>query len=155
MWRHNAICQLWGDGRNKLPLVLVEDVARGLLAALDMPEIEGESFNLVGEPCLSAQEYLDALDRAGGFRIQRFPTPAAQFFAADLFKWLVKVMVRFPERRKPTYRDWRSRTQRATFDCSHARTRLFWRPESDRDEIIRRGIVEPLAEILAIEAGAI
>jgi len=155
MWRHNAICQLWGDGRNKLPLVLVDDVASGLRAALDTPGIEGESFNLVGEPCLSAQEYLDALDEAGGFKIQRFPTPLVQYFAADMVKWLVKVMVRFPERWRPTYRDRLSRTQRATFDCSHARTRLAWRPESDREELIRRGIAEPLAEILAPETDSI
>ena len=155
MWRHNSICQLWGDGRNKLPLVLVEDVARGLLAALVVPEVEGDSFNLVGEPCLSAQEYLDALDRAGGFKIQRFPTPIAQYFAADMLKWVVKVAVRFPERWRPTYRDRLSRTQRATFDCSHARTRLGWRPESDREELIRRGIAEPLGEFLGGEAGSI
>jgi len=130
-------------------------VARGLLAALVVPEVEGDSFNLVGEPCLSAQEYLDALDRAGGFKIQRFPTPIAQYFAADMLKWVVKVAVRFPERWRPTYRDRLSRTQRATFDCSHARTRLGWRPESDREELIRRGIAEPLGEFLGGEAGSI
>ena len=46
--------------------VLIDDVASGLVAAIDTPGIEGRSFNLVGDPCLSAQEYLDELDRCGG-----------------------------------------------------------------------------------------
>ena len=61
----DAVCQLWGEGRNKLPLVLVEDVARGLVAAMEKPGIEGRSFNLVADPCLSAQEYLDELGPRG------------------------------------------------------------------------------------------
>ena len=47
MWWHDAVCQIWGQGNNKLPLVLVEDVARGLIAAMDTPGIEGRDFNLV------------------------------------------------------------------------------------------------------------
>ena len=35
MWSHDAVCQLWGQGRNPLPLVLVEDVATALLTAMD------------------------------------------------------------------------------------------------------------------------
>ena len=34
MWSWNAVCQVWGRGRNPLPLVLAEDVARALIAAL-------------------------------------------------------------------------------------------------------------------------
>ena len=58
MWWHDAVCQIWGEGTNKLPLVLVEDVARALIAAMEKPGIEGRTFNLVADPCLSAQEYL-------------------------------------------------------------------------------------------------
>jgi predicted dehydrogenase/nucleoside-diphosphate-sugar epimerase len=65
MWWHDSVCQVWGKGENKLPLVLVEDVAKALIAAIDRPGIEGRAFNLVADPCLSAQEYLDELDRAG------------------------------------------------------------------------------------------
>ena len=101
MWWHDAVCQIWGDGNNKLPLVLVEDVARGLIAAMETPGIEGRAFNLVGDPCLSAQEYLDELDRAGGMRIQRYATPIWRFYLQDMMKWMVKVAVRHPERRLP------------------------------------------------------
>jgi predicted dehydrogenase/nucleoside-diphosphate-sugar epimerase len=148
MWWHEAVCQVWGKGENKLPLVLVEDVARGLIAAIDTPGIEGRSFNLAADPCLSAQEYLDELDRAGRMRVQRFATPIGRFYLVDMVKWAVKVAVRHPERRLPSYRDWESRTQQAHFDCSAAKSVLGWNPVSDRSEMVRRGIEEPLGEIL-------
>jgi len=148
MWGHDAVCLIWGQGNNKLPLVLVEDVARGLIAAIDTPSIEGRSFNLVAEPCLSAQEYLDELDRAGAMRIQRYATPILHFYLLDMFKWMAKVAVRHPERQMPSYRDWKSRTQQARFDCSAAKTVLGWSPMSERDELVKRGIEEPLREFL-------
>ncbi len=148
MWWHDAVCQVWGEGVNKLPLVLVEDVARGIIAAMDAPGIEGRSFNLVADPCLSAQEYLDELDRAGAMRVQRHATPIASFYAKDMLKWVVKMAVRHAERRMPSYRDWESRTQRAVFDCTAAKTELGWQPTSARAEMVRRGIAEPLAEFL-------
>jgi nucleoside-diphosphate-sugar epimerase/predicted dehydrogenase len=153
MWRHNAVCQIWGNGRNPLPLVLVDDVVQGLLAALETPGIEGESFNLVGAPLLSAHDYLDALDQAAGLKIQRYATPIAWFFLADMGKWLAKVAVRFPERHRPTWRDWQSRTQQAVFDCARASQRLGWCPESDRNRIVRIGIELPAREFLGPEDG--
>ena len=148
MWWSDAVCQIWGEGTNKLPLVLVEDVARGIVAAMDAAGIEGRSFNLVADPCLSAQEYLDELDCAGAMRVQRYATPIARFYALDMLKWVVKVAVRHPERRMPSYHDWESRTQKAVFDCTAAKMVLGWRPVSERAEMVRRGIAEPLAEFL-------
>lgn len=148
MWWHDAVCQIWGQGKNKLPLVLVEDVARGLIAAIDTPDLEGRSFNLVADPCLSAQEYLDELDRAGSMRVQRHATPILHFYLLDMLKWVVKVAVRHPERQMPSYRDWQSRTQQARFDCTAARTVLGWNPVSARAELVQKGIEEPLREFL-------
>lgn len=148
MWWNDAVCQIWGNGTNKLPLVLVEDVAAGLIAAMHADGVEGRSFNLVADPCLSAQEYLDELDRAGKMKIQRHATSISSFYRADMMKWLVKLAVRHPERRIPSYRDWESRTGKAVFDCSAAKSVLGWKPSSDRAELIYRGIVEPLREFL-------
>jgi predicted dehydrogenase/nucleoside-diphosphate-sugar epimerase len=146
MWWNDAVCQTWGEGNNKLALVLVEDVAEGLIATMDAAHIEGQSFNLCGDPLLTANEYLDALDRAGDIRIQRHTTPIATFYRQDMMKWVVKVAVRHPERRMPSYRDWESRTGRAIFDCSKAKTMLGWKPVADRDELIRLGIEVPFNE---------
>jgi nucleoside-diphosphate-sugar epimerase len=153
MWWHDAVCQIWGGGRNKLPLVLVEDVTRGLIAAMDTPEIEGRDFNLIADQFtdahgLSAREYLNELDRAGGMRIESYATPILQFYLLDMLKWVVKVAVRHPERQMPSYRDWKSRTQLARFDCTAAKTVLKWNPVSERGELVRKGIEEPLREFL-------
>jgi nucleoside-diphosphate-sugar epimerase len=147
-WWSDAVCEIWGEGRNKLPLVLVEDVAAGLIAATHADNIEGQSFNLVADPCLSAQEYLDELDRAGKMKIQRHATPIIKFYLADMIKWVVKVAVRHRESRMPSYRDWESRTGKAVFDCSAAKTVLGWNPTSDRSELIQQGIAVPLQEFL-------
>ena len=148
MWSWNAVCQVWGRGRNPLPLVLVEDVARALVAALSTPGIEGESFNLVADTDLTAFDYLEALESYGRVSFQKFPTPPWRFYAADLTKWIVKKIVRHPDQRRPSYRDWETRTQRARFDCTKARKVLDWTPVCDRDELIRRGIHEPAFEFL-------
>ena len=139
-WWYGSVCQTWGDGRNPLPLVLVEDVAKGLIAAAEVPDILGDSFNLVADPSLTAQDYLDEMDRVGGIRIKRHATPILKFYLADTFKWAVKVITRHPDRRLPSYRDWASRRQTATFDCTRAKVRLGWKPISDREELIRAGI---------------
>jgi nucleoside-diphosphate-sugar epimerase len=140
MWSHDAVCQLWGEGRTPLPLVLVDDVARALVTALTVPAIEGESFNLVARSDLSAQDYLDALEQCMGVEFQRLPTSIWKFYINDVAKWLVKRVIRHPDRRRPSFRDWESRTQRAFYDCSKARKVLGWNPTDARDEIIRRGI---------------
>jgi predicted dehydrogenase/nucleoside-diphosphate-sugar epimerase len=149
MWSYDTTCQLWGRGEHGLPLVLVEDVAAALVAGLDAPGIEGEVFNLSDEPCVTARQYLEELERAAGVEFAKHPTPIWRFYAGDMIKWAVKVLVRHPERDRPSYRDWESRTQRAVFDCSKARRVLGWRPAGDRAELIRRGIHEPAAEFFS------
>jgi len=149
MWQHGTVCQVWGDGRNKLPLVLVGDVASGILAGIEHAGIEGESFNLVGDPLLCADEYLDEIERAAGLKLQRFHTRIQRFYGEAMLKWVVKVAVRHPEHELPSYRDWESRTQKAIFDCTKAKQVLGWRPAADRGALIERGIAVPVREWLA------
>jgi nucleoside-diphosphate-sugar epimerase len=113
---------------------------------LDAPDIEGESFNLVADPCLSGQAYIAELERAAKVKLDARPISVGKFYFADMLKWFVKVLIRHPERRRPSYRDWESRTQLARFDCSKAKRVLNWQPVSDRNELIQRGIVEPANE---------
>jgi hypothetical protein len=90
--------------------------------------IEGRSFNLVGDAAADGAGISGCAGSAGGIKIQRHTTPIARFYLLDLMKWVVKVAVRHPERRMPSYRDWESRTGRAVFDCSAAKTVLGWKP---------------------------
>jgi nucleoside-diphosphate-sugar epimerase len=149
MWSHEAVCQVWGRGDAPLPLVLVDDVADGLIACLDVPGIEGQSFNLVADSGLSARDYIAALNAATGSSYQVHHVPISKFYLNDMAKWVVKCAVGHPDRRRrPDYRDWESRTQRARFDAAKAREVLGWRPVDDPAEVARLGIVEPAREAL-------
>lgn len=152
-WNGLGHCTFWGDGHGKLPLVLVEDVARGMIAAMQADGCEGEVFNLVDEPSLSAQEYVCEIERFAGIRIQtRCASPRASY-AADLVKWAAKLTLRMPDRYVPTPSMWRARVPVAHFDCAKARDRLGWRPAGDRDTLISRGIHVHLVEFTHLPAG--
>ena len=102
MWSLDAVCQLWGRGETPLPLVLVDDVAAALVAALDAPGIEGESFNLVADSGLTAQDSTSwPWSDGAGVEFQKIPTPPWKFYLADVAKWMVKRAIRHPDRRRP------------------------------------------------------
>jgi nucleoside-diphosphate-sugar epimerase len=127
--------ELWGDGRNPLPLVLVEDVAAALVLALDKPDIEGQCFLLTDAPLLSARDYVDAVSAASGMRLRAKPTPVWRFYLGDLLRQSVKFLVRHPNRRLPSWRDWASRTQRARYESAKTREVLGWRPAGTREAL--------------------
>jgi nucleoside-diphosphate-sugar epimerase len=68
---------------------------------------------------------------------------------ADMLKWVVKVLVRHPERHLPSWRDWESRTAKAVFDCSKAKKILGWQPTADREIMTALGIQGPAREAFA------
>lgn len=143
-WSSPEACRFYGDGLNPVPLVLVEDVADALARCLDA-DVIGEAFNLAAESVVTPREYVAALGEALGTWIDARPHPAWRYFAADVGKWVVKCAVRHPERRMPSYRDWASRTYRARYDCAKARRLLGWKPTSDRDGLLDRGIRQAAA----------
>lgn len=149
-WTSEGVVETWGRGDNKLPLVHVDDVAAGMISAMEAPGIEGRHFNLVDKPLLTAREYISGLERLGGFKIARFPRPIWRYYLEDLAKWPVKVLVGHPDaQRIPSYADWESRTQKAAFDSTNTRNELGWEPLSDADRMIAEGIGGSLAGWLA------
>ena len=150
-WASEGVVETWGDGTNKLPLVLVDDVAAGLILAMEAPGVEGRSYNLVDVPLLSAQNYIGGLEQLGGFKVEVHPRPIWRYFLEDFAKWPVKVLVGHPDaQRVPSYADWESRTQKAVFDSSRTRQELGWAPASDRDRMVNEGIGGSLAGWLAM-----
>jgi len=152
MWQSPGVCQVWGDGKNPLPFVLVEDVAAGMILAQDEPAAVGKSFNLVDEPMLSARDYLAEFERAGGIELQKLYTPTWRFFAADLLKYFVKVVVRHPGRTRPSWRDWNARRELSRYDTAIARLVLGWKPAGNRATLVERGVHEPVRRWLEIGA---
>jgi nucleoside-diphosphate-sugar epimerase len=123
----------------------VQDVAAALVAALEKPQIEGRIYNLSSPSLLSALEYIRAIEAHAGVQIQTFTVPIWRHYLDDRLKWVIKKATRHPDsRRTPSFRDWDCRSQHAVFDCSGASSDLGWQPTSDREELIRLGIHEPL-----------
>jgi nucleoside-diphosphate-sugar epimerase len=76
--------------------------------------------------------------------------PIWKFYLSDLTKWVVKMMVRHPDRiRVPSYYDWESRTQKAKFNCDRARNELGWAPSSESERLVKEGIGNALEPWLA------
>jgi len=147
-WPGPFVCRLWGRGDNRLPLVLVDDVARALARAGEVGGIGGEVFNLVAETDITARDYVTELARASGAWIDVRSRSALRYFCNDLTKYLVKVLVRHPGRRLPSYRDWAARGQYARFECGKAKRLLGWQPVNDRATLLREGVEKAAAEWL-------
>ena len=147
MWPYTSVCRLWGSGNDPLPIVLVDDVADAMARAYGVEGIDGESYNLVGEPVLTAQDYLDELETRSGVHIRRVETSPALYFGEDLAKWVIKSVGRDPRRVTPSYYNWDGRTCAAPFVSAKARQELGWAPEADRDVVVREGIYAPVDEL--------
>lgn len=139
-WHGAGAVRLWGNGRNILPFVLIDDVAEALVAMMDR-DVAGRSFNLVGEPMLSARAYFDAIRTATGARIDARPGSLTAMWAADAVKWALKRHVlRKAGAERASLADWKSRGHLARFDTTRTRAALDWRPEGDRDRFLARAI---------------
>ncbi|GAA4221513.1 putative dehydrogenase/nucleoside-diphosphate-sugar epimerase [Sagittula marina] len=144
-WHGAGAVRIWGHGRNILPFVLNDDVADGLIAMgeADAVQVEGQSFNLIGEPMLSARDYFDAIHDQLGARIRVVPGNLNVFYASDAVKYLLK---KHALRRKavirPSRADWQSRAHFSHFDNGAPKRVLGWQPEADRARFIDRAITQ-------------
>ncbi|MFL6726583.1 MAG: NAD-dependent epimerase/dehydratase family protein [Sphingomicrobium sp.] len=132
--------QYWGTGDNKLPLILVDDVADALVRGLEAPGAVGRTFLLTGASLLSAREYVAELGARSGVRLNARNRPSWQYWLFDLAKEGVKHLIRHPNRRSSTLHDWRCRSHRSTYDSRATREALDWQPVSDRDTLVDVGI---------------
>lgn len=143
-WSGLGLCSFWGDGKHNLPLVLVDDIVDGLIRAMETEGIEGNTYNLSAEPCISAQDYVAEVEAVLGSKITKTYTHYLKHYAGDMTKWAIKNLARHPDAsRRPSVRDWRCREQHASFDTSKAQTELNWQATNDRETIIEKGIREP------------
>ncbi len=143
MWRGATACKLWGAGHNIMPFVLVDDVADGLVLAGEADEAIGKSFNLIGDPMLSAGDYFREIGTANKVTMRAKPTPLWTYFIIDVAKyWAKRLLAKRTGLTKPSYRDWKSRAQLSPYANASAKNALGWQPETDRQRFIQRGIVE-------------
>lgn len=147
-WPYNSVARLYGNGNHPLPIVLVEDVADAMVRAMEVDGIEGESFNLVSPPVLTANEYLDEFESQAGIKLRRLPTSPMRSYGEAIVKWAIKSLGS-REPLLPSYADWRGRTFASTFDASKACERLGWHPTEAREVLVEKGIREPADKFLS------
>lgn len=139
----------WGDGRNMLPLIGVDDVAEALALGAEVPGIEGRQFVLASPPLMSARDYVAAYEALAGVRVEQRGRSAWRYWIADLGKEGLKNAIRHPNRRWPTLHDWACKAHRARYDSSEAGATLGWHPINDRQRMIDDVIAPMVADYLA------
>jgi hypothetical protein len=113
---------------------------------LDSPSIEGEDYNLIGDPLLDARQYLSAYEAALNCQVQVYPRGIWRYFLWDCLKNFTKAIVRRGDARMPSYADWKSRTYAARYDNTKAKEHLNWRPTSDPNTLSTIGIEEAVRQ---------
>jgi nucleoside-diphosphate-sugar epimerase/predicted dehydrogenase len=148
-WNYTSVCNLWGNGENPLPIVLVDDVADAIVRAMTQPNIDGQTYNLASHASISANQYIDAIEHQAHVKIRRVPLSAQRMFTMSLLKWGIKKVGRDRLAAFPSYADCAGRSLAAQFDCSKAERELGWSPVTDRAVLIEEGIHRPVKEWLA------
>ena len=114
-----------GAGNLRCPLVFVDDVVEGLLAAATRPDVCGSVFHLVDGTAITQNEYIEVCRRALRSAPRVVHAPRWLLYAAGTALELVGSLVK---RGVPLSR-YRIRSINALrFDCSKAEQKLGWTP---------------------------
>jgi nucleoside-diphosphate-sugar epimerase/predicted dehydrogenase len=142
-WHGAGAVRIWGHGKNKLPFVLIDDLTDGLIRMMEQDGIEGESYNLVGDPMMSARDYFAAIHDHMGARLNVTSSSLHALFASDAVKHMLKVtLLRRKGLTRASLKDWKSRAHFTQFDNSKPKNDLGWMPETDRDKLIAGAITD-------------
>ncbi|GDY02045.1 hypothetical protein LBMAG49_13740 [Planctomycetota bacterium] len=129
-WVRDNQCVGFGRGRTPLPLLLADDCASALVAALDAPNAANRSYNIAGPVRPTAREFVRTLRVRSGRDYRFYGQPVWFLFGVEIGKYLVKVLACRP-REFPSLRDLRSRNFLTQLDCERAQQDLGWQPEVD------------------------
>jgi predicted dehydrogenase/nucleoside-diphosphate-sugar epimerase len=142
-WHGAGAVRIWGNGQHILPFVLNDDVADALILIAEEDAAIGQSFNLVGEPMLSARDYFDAIAARLGARIKVRSGHLPVFYASATVKHLLKKHVlRRGGLTNPSLADWKSRAHFSPFDNACPKRLLGWQPEQRRDVFLTKAVDE-------------
>jgi nucleoside-diphosphate-sugar epimerase len=144
-WKAPTILMGWGDGRNKMPFVLVQDVAAAMALALDAPGIEGKAFNLAGDVFISARDYARIAAERTKRNIRFVPSNLRSLALQITFKAYVKRLVTGKKSEYSRYHDMVSSSMKTMIDNSQSKKLLGWKPNDSLDVFIREAI-DPHAE---------
>jgi len=138
-FNNDQYCVGWNAGNNPLPWVLADDCADAIVAALTASAAVGKAYNLVGDVCPSAKDYLQDLAKVLGRPLHFVPSSPTGLWLTEMGKWAIK-RVAGQKVKRPYKRDLVSRGLMASFDCSDAKRDLGWKPVADAAEFHRRAL---------------
>ena len=142
-WHGAGAVRIWGHGRNVLPFVLIDDLTDGLIRMMETEGIEGQSYNLVGEPLMSARDYFAAIHDQMGARLAVSTSSLHTLFAVDAIKHAMKVtLLRRKGLSRASLKDWKSRAHYTPFDITKPKQELGWSPAADRETLIAGAITD-------------
>ena len=142
-WHGAGAVRIWGHGRNTLPFVLIDDVTDALIRMMDQAEIEGQGYNIVGEPMMSACDYFQAIHDQMDARLNVSTSSLYALFVADAVKHVLKVsLLRRKGLSRASLKDWKSRAHFTPFDNTKPKVELGWTPETDRAKVIAAAITD-------------
>lgn len=146
-WPAETCCTGFGQGKNPLPFVLVDNVADAMVAGLDVAGIEGCSLNLAGDVLLSAREYFGLLRQRSLRNYRYYPRNPKRLYLVDSLKQIIKLAAGRSAPRQ-SYRDMISTSKQSRVDCSAAKRVLGWKPNDSFDRFVAEAINSNLEPIL-------
>lgn len=142
-WNGAGAVQLWGKGTNVLPFVLIDDVTDALIRMRTADTAIGQDYNLIGEPMMTGRDYFDAIAETLDARIRVSGSSLNMLHVLDRVKYgLKKYALRKGGLTKTPLSDWKSRAHLSPFDNAKAKRDLDWAPVQNKDEFVRRAIVD-------------
>jgi nucleoside-diphosphate-sugar epimerase len=117
---------LFGDGGVPLPLTVVDNAVDALILGASVPDIGGETFNIVDDDVLTQQGYLTLLQSCSGGLPHVLRLPVSAYYLLGLLTEVLAIA----RRREPETTRYRirSRLARVHWDCSKAKRVLHWQP---------------------------
>jgi nucleoside-diphosphate-sugar epimerase len=146
-WKSPTTLVGWGDGKNKMPFVLVRDVADALALAIDAPGIEGKVFNLAGDVFISARDYVRIASERTRRNFRFVPTNLRALALEIAFKAFLKRLVTGKKSDYSRYHDMLSSSMKTMIDNSQSKRLLGWKPNASLEIFIQEAI-DPYVEAL-------
>jgi predicted dehydrogenase/nucleoside-diphosphate-sugar epimerase len=130
----------WNRGSNPLPFVLVDECADAIFKSISAENVEGKSYNIIGDVRLTAQEYMQELAKETGRPFKFHPQSVSKLQLIEIGKWLIKISTGRKDAPFPSYNDLKSRGLAAQFETSDIKNDLKWQVSTDRQAFIRKGL---------------
>jgi 2-alkyl-3-oxoalkanoate reductase len=129
---------VFGDGRNLLPLVYVDNVVDALVLAARRDEAIGRAYNVVDDEKITQRAFISKMGAATGARQPTvyLPLPAVRLLAAGAD--LAKAALRGGRSPQGLFSRIARSLQSVQYDTSRAKAELGWKPRVDFEAAIKR-----------------